>query len=156
MGTKTQRIADALTGYRSLALDTMCFIYHFEADPEYVSFTHTLFNLIEKGGVIGVTSTLTLAEVLVKPIEQENRDAREDYKYVLTNFPNLTLCDVNSEIVEEAANLKARYGIGLPDAIQVATGIIQEAQAFVTNDQNLRRVRETEVLIIRDFVADEP
>lgn len=152
MGAQTQGIEETLTGYGHLALDTMCFIYHFEANPEYLPFTHTLFALIEKGEIKASTSTLTLAEVLVKPFEQGNRAAVEDYRYALTNFPNLDLREVSAEIAVEAALYKARYGIGLPDAIQVATGVAQGCQAFITNDLILKRIQDTEVLVIGEIL----
>lgn len=156
MGTQAREIADSLVDYELVGLDTMCFIYHFEANPKYIPFTNTLFEMIESEALRATTSTLTLAEVLVKPIEQGNLAARDDYKYALTNFPNLSLCEISAVIAEEAAHLKARYGIRLPDAIQLAASINQGAQAFITNDRSLKKVQETEVLIIDDFVAYEP
>lgn len=155
MGAQTRGIADPLIEYGHVGLDTMCFIYHFEANPKYIAFTNALFNLVEEGKLRATTSTLTLAEILIKPIEQGNKAAVDDYKYALTNFPNLVLCDINAEIAAEAAHLKAGYGIRLPDALQVATSITQGARAFITNDQNLKRIRETETLIIREFLADK-
>jgi predicted nucleic acid-binding protein len=155
MGTQTREIADSLVDYELVGLDTMCFIYHFEANPKYIPFTNTLFEMIENEALKAITSTLTLAEILVKPIKQGNLVARDDYKYTLINFPNLILCEISADIAEEAAHLKARYGIRLPDALQLATSIYQRAQAFITNDQSLKKVRETEVLIIDDFVVNE-
>ena len=153
MGAQTQGIEEALTGYGHLALDTVCFIYHFEANPEYLPFTHTLFALIEKGEIKASTSTLTLAEVLVKPFELGNRAAVEDYRYALTHFPNLDLHEAETaEIAVEAALYKARYDIGLPDAIQVATGVAQGCQAFITNDLILKRIQDTEVLVIGEIL----
>lgn len=155
MGTQTREIADSLVDYELVGLDTMCFIYHFEANPKYIPFTNTLFEMIENEALRAITSTLTLAEILVKPIELGDLVARDDYKYTLINFPNLTLCEISADIAEEAAHLNARYGIRLPDALQLATSIYQRAQAFLTNDQSLKKVRETEVLIIDDFVVNE-
>jgi len=155
MGAQTRGIADPLIEYGHVGLDTMCFIYHFEANPKYIAFTNALFNLVEEGKLRATTSTLTLAEILIKPIEQGNKAAVDDYKYALTNFPNLVLCDINAEIAEEAASLKVGYGVRLPDALQVATSIIQGARVFITNNQNLKRIKETEILIVRELLVGE-
>ena len=150
MGAETQGIEETLTQYERLSLDTMCFIYHFEANPDYLPFTSTLFKLIERGEIEASTSTITLAEVLVKPFEQGNSAAVEDYRYALTNFPNLELREVSAEIATKAAQIKARYGIRLPDAIQVSTGMAHEAQAFVTNDLYLKKIQEMEILLFNE------
>ena len=153
MGAETQGIEEALTQYERLALDTMCFIYHFEANPDYLPFTSTLFTLIEKGEIEAITSTVTLAEVLVKPFEQGNRAAVEDYRYALTNFPNLELREVSAEIAAKAAQIKAQYSLRLPDAIQVSTGMAHDAQAFVTNDLYLKRIQDMEILLFNEILG---
>ena len=51
----------------------------------------------------------------------------------------------------EAADLRARFNLRTPDAIQVATAIIAGAQAFITNDARLKSVTEIPVLLISAF-----
>jgi predicted nucleic acid-binding protein len=50
-------------------LDTNVFIYAVEAVAEYRAAVETLFGLIEDSAVSAVTSELTLAEALAKPLE---------------------------------------------------------------------------------------
>jgi predicted nucleic acid-binding protein len=52
--------------------------------------------------------------------------------------PNFTLADITRSIAERAANLRSRYALRLPDALQVATAIERGASYFLTNDQRLR------------------
>ncbi|MEW6607058.1 MAG: PIN domain-containing protein [bacterium] len=49
-------------------------------------------------------------------------------------------------IAEKAAELRAQYGITTPDAIQFAIGIENNGTLFVTNDKNLKKIKEIEVL----------
>ena len=60
-------IMDAFRGER-IYLDTNIFIYALEAYPEYVSTLTSLFAAIDEGKIRAMTSELTLAEVLIKPM----------------------------------------------------------------------------------------
>jgi predicted nucleic acid-binding protein len=49
-------------------LDTAIFIYHFEKHPSYFPLTQEIFSGIEAGLRKGVASTITLMEIIVKPL----------------------------------------------------------------------------------------
>ena len=49
-------------------------------------------------------------------------------------------------------SLRAKYGLPLPDIIQVATALSQPANAIITNDRDIQRVRETNVFLLSDLV----
>lgn len=138
-----------------VAADTMVFIYHVQDHPRYSSLTQKLFATWERGGVAGVTSVLTLLELLVRPLRVGDARAAADYRELLTTFPNLTLVPVNEEIAAKAADLRARYGLRTPDAIQIATAIWAGAGAFVTNDRDLSRVGGEVRVVVLDRVLEE-
>ena len=59
-------------------------------------------------------------------------------------------------MAEKAAELRAKYdGNGLklktPDAIQIATGILNEAEIFLTNDTDLKQIEEIEVIVLDEI-----
>ena len=74
-------IMDVIKGER-IYLDTNIFIYALEAYPEFVSALTSLFVAIDEGKLRAVTSELTLAEVLIKPMMDNN----EDLKKALRSF----------------------------------------------------------------------
>lgn len=145
-------LAQFLRRHRVLAADTMVFIYHLQEHPRYVPATQVILDAWEAGSHQGVTSIISLAEVLVKPLRDGNDVAAEDYRRLLTTFPNLRLCDVNRSIAEAAARLRAVHGQPMPDMIQVATAVIAGATGFVSNDPTFKRVKDLEVLILDDVV----
>ncbi len=49
--------------------------------------------------------------------------------------------------------LRAQYGIKTPDALQFAGALFHGATKFVTNDADLKKVIEIDVLVIDDFIA---
>ena len=56
-----------------------------------------------------------------------------------------------------AADLRARYNLRTPDAIQIATAILTGCDAFLTNDDGLRRVSaEMPVIIMHEIDPNVP
>jgi len=141
-----------LKRHHVVAADTMVFIYHLQEHPRYISATQVILDAWEAGSHQGVTSIISLAEVLVKPLRDGNDVAAEDYRRLLTTFPNLRLCDVSRSIAEAAARLRAAHGQPMPDMIQVATAVMAGATGFVSNDPAFKRIKDLEILILDDVV----
>lgn len=154
MEDPSARIRETLQRRRAYGIDTMAFIYHFEENPTFTPFTKPLFELIEVGEARGVTSTLSLMEILVKPKLVGDLAAVEDYKYALTNFPNLKLRSLDLEVAEKAAELRAKHHIRPPDAIQIGTSLVEEAEAFITNDSKLKGISEIEIIIMKEIIEN--
>ena len=146
------RIDDLLKENNLIFLDTAVFIYHFEANPHYLPTTKTIFKNIEAGKIQGLTTTITLAEIVTKPLENGQIEAVEDYKYLLNNFPNLTIADINQKIAIIGAGLRAKYKFKLPDALQLAGGIAHKAALFITNDKRIQKVKEIKVVTLDELL----
>jgi len=56
----------------SLCLDTVAFIYYFQSHPRYISFLSKLFNAFQEGKFNLICSTISLSELLVKPLQEGN------------------------------------------------------------------------------------
>lgn len=132
-----------------VALDTNIFIYHFEEHPSYVEFTEALFERIESGRARAVTSALTLHEVLTGARRAGNERLASLYRDLIGTFPNLRVVPFDARIAEISSDLRARYDLPTPDAIQMATALHEGAETIVTNDSRLKRVREIRVTIPR-------
>lgn len=137
---------------KTIGLDTMVFIYHMEDHPKYAMITEKLFDGIEHGKPSGVTSILTLIELLIKPKREGNLIAISDYKDIVLTFPNLTVMDVNLKVSDIASDIRARYGIKTPDAIQIATSMVGGAQSFITNDERLKRVKDITIILLDELL----
>jgi predicted nucleic acid-binding protein len=55
-------------------------------------------------------------------------------------------------LADQAADLRARYRLSTPDAIQLASAIARNATRFYGNDRGLQRVSELDCLIIDDLI----
>ena len=81
-----------------------------------------LFDFNDTGGFAFVTSSVTLLEVLVKPLRDNQLAIAKQYKDILTSAPNIEIFDISSGIAERAAQLRAKYNVRTPDAIQPSYG----------------------------------
>ena len=144
----------SLARHKLVGIDTSPFIYHLERNPKFSGLTTRLFEEVEKGRVKAVTSVLTLMEVLARPKQKGDKQAVEDYRFVLKTFPNLSLKPVDETCAERASDLRAQYGVKPPDALQVGTALSNHATGFVTNDDGLKRIRDIDVIVLDDYAEN--
>lgn len=149
----TKSIKSLLEKHPVIGIDTMAFIYHLEENHRYLPFTNVLFEMVENGAVKGVTSVVTMMEILVKPKQEKNEQAIEEYKFTLQTFPNLKIKPIDFGIAEKAAELRAVYGIKPPNALQIAASLDEGAKAFVTNDEKLEQVEEIEIIVMKHVLG---
>jgi predicted nucleic acid-binding protein len=133
---------------KTVFLDTAPLIYFIEGHSSYQPILIRLFEYNDKGHFSFVTSSVTLLEVLVKPLRDGQTAIAKQYRDVLTTAPGIELFDVTSAIAEQAAQLRAKYNFRTPDAIQLATAIEIGADFFLTNDNRLKIVNEIAVVAV--------
>jgi predicted nucleic acid-binding protein len=149
----TGPVGQFFSRYRRVGLDTSCFIYHLSKHLLYMTITADLFTMIEVGRLSAVTSSLALIEILARPKQVGLQAAADNYKVVLSTFPHLELRRADIAITELAADLRVRYRVTTPEAIQLATAIVDDAEAFIGNTEPLRAVKEIEVVLLEDIRA---
>ena len=118
--------------------DTNVFIYIIDGYEEYQELLSNLLHYIAKNKILVITSELTLAKCLVKPIKDGNQKAIEQFKKHIQTSDFLKVKPVSREILINSASIRNQLGLKLPDAIHMATAINQDCKTFVTNDQKLR------------------
>jgi len=145
-------MSDKLKGFikkhKIIGLDSMLFIYHFEKYKHFWQRTQTIFENLEKGQFQGVTSMITLIEILTKPKKEKDYFLMKVYKELLTTFPYLEIAKVNFEIADLASSLRAKYSLTTPDAILIASALDAKAGGFITSDARLKKVKEIDVLVL--------
>ena len=136
-----------------VGLDTAPVIYYIEENEDYLGAVQPFFEALDKSAFQVVTSTLTLMEALVHPVRRGDVELADQYRDILLNSDGLKTVAVTHAIAEIAAQLRARYVIRTPDAIQVATAIHQGATFFLTNDSRLSVISELQVLLLNELVS---
>jgi predicted nucleic acid-binding protein len=151
MGSSPVKIADALKDVRRLSVETAPFIYYVERYPAYVDKMRVVFLALEAGQFEVVTSTVTLTEVLTKPLRAGDSKLVKTYREMLQTTRNVILAPVSVVVAERAADLRARNNLKTPDALQVAVAIHAGCDAFLSNDSGLKRVTEIRVLLLDEL-----
>ena len=131
-----------------VGLDTAPLIYLIEKHPRYLAAVKPFFIALDEGRLTAVTSTLTLTETLVHPLRNRETELVEQYQNILLGARNLTTYDLSPPIAVQAAAIRAEYKMRTPDAIQLATALTANADFFLTNDRELARYSELEVLVV--------
>lgn len=134
---------------RLVALDSSLFVYVFEQHPTFRPPAKLALRRIEQGKDRGIFSMVGLIELLTGAKNQKDPALAELYRSLVKQFPHLALIGLNHEIVEIASDLRAKYGLRTPDAIHLGTAIAAEVDAFLTNDRNLKKVKEIKVELLR-------
>ena len=146
--------AQTLAAARTVFLETSVLIYFIESHPTFASLVAPVFEGMDGGTKVGISSQITLFEVLTKPFELGRADLVDRYKALLLGHPNLRIFDVGAQIAEEAARLRAQFRLKkAPDAIQLATAKLERVDAFLTNDIDLKRVTTVPVVVLGELVA---
>ena len=138
--------------HRIVGLDTAPLLYFIEDVAPYADILEPAFELLGSHRLRAVTSTITLAEILTKPLAEKKFRLIDEIKFTLKSFSTLTMFAIDEKLAEAAAMVRARYGIRLPDALQVAAAIQGEATLFITNDKRLKKIDAFEVLVTSDFL----
>jgi predicted nucleic acid-binding protein len=149
-------IIETASQYRLIGIDTSIFIYHFEGRTELAHIASAVINELETGTLTGVTSIITVAELLVRPLQLRNSSIAAAYQATLESLPGLELAIVDRQVALRAARVRADHGLHVADAIHVATSLVHGATAFLTNDRRLRRINDLDVLLLDDFRNQEP
>ncbi len=115
--------------------DTNLFIYLFEDYGEVSQRVAALRKRMFARNDQLYTSTLTLGEVLVKPLEQKDEVLRRKYEGVLREVA--TLIPFDEEAARIYAMIRRDRSIKAPDAIQLACAAQARVDLFITNDDRL-------------------
>lgn len=147
-------LIDSLRG-KIVGLDAAPLIYYIEDHPTYRKIVDPFFDAMERGEITVVTSSLTLLETLVLPIRRSDQALAQKYRDVLLDTEGLVMIDFSQTILEEAAKLRAFHNVRTPDAIQIATAIVESADFFLTNDKKLPSLPNLTMLVVDNIVLGE-
>lgn len=147
--TKFKKI---LEQHQYLAVDASVFIYAFEQHVQYGVLSKEVFELVAKPHKYLIASILTLSEILVQPYKLKNLAVAQLYEQLFLTLPNFSAVEINHTIAKQGAELRAKYNIMLPDALNIASALNRAATIFITNDFKLKRVKEIKVVCLKNYI----
>lgn len=132
-----------------LFLDACVLIYRFEgAAPFRNAAIDTLAQLCaQQPSVELMASRLSVLECRVKPLREGDAVLLKRYDDF---FAAVRIVELSAEVVDVATQLRARYGLKTPDALQAASAFVASDRAlFVTADAGFAKVTGLDVRLIR-------
>ena len=148
------KMAERLQAVKRIFLDTAPTIYFVEKNPRYLPLARAVFEQIDAGMLSAVTSPVTLAECLVYPFRMGQREVAQAFEDLIVNGDNTIFTPIDHAMARSAAELRARYNLGLPDAYQVAVALATGCDAVLTNDVMLKRVSEIAMIVLDEVEPD--
>ncbi len=142
-----------LLNVQRLYVDSSPLIYFVEENSVYLEKMRQIVRKIDETDLVANSSVLTLAEVLVMPLRQGAQRLVRAYKEILVEGDDYELVVWAPEIAVSAADIRARYGLGTPDSLHVASAVATHCDAMLTNDRDMKRVRELPILLLDDLQA---
>jgi predicted nucleic acid-binding protein len=123
------------------ALDTNILIYFLEGAEPQASKVEQILGRFMKAQDEGVISTVTVAEVLTGFYLARDAAKAQTVKKLLNDLTlnSFKIVPVTFEIADLAADLRAKRGGKLPDALIVATALNQKADIVYSQDKDLQR-----------------
>ncbi|MCX7201603.1 MAG: type II toxin-antitoxin system VapC family toxin [Burkholderiales bacterium] len=127
----------------TVLVDTAPWIYLLQDHSEFAPRFEGLFAEAEEGRIELALSTITLAEILTGPYKAGEVALAKRYEKALTSYQVLPF---SAAVAIQAAQLRAQYGLKLPDAAQLATALDMGAAALVTHDRDFSSVQGLPIL----------
>lgn len=127
-----------------LLVDTAPLIYHLGGHAQFAPRFAGLFEAAAQGDLRIALSTTALAEVLTSPYAKKREALARKTLLALREFE---IVPMSEAIAVQAARLRARYRLRLPDAIQLASALEVKAWALVTHDRDFSKIEDIQVLM---------
>jgi len=124
-----------------ICLDTNILIYFLENIEPQAGKVEKILNGFMRGEDDGVISAVTVAEVLTGVYKSEDKTKPVKVKRLLNDLTlsSFKIVPVTFEIADLAADIRAKRGGSLPDALIVATALNQKANCLCSEDKDLQR-----------------
>ena len=119
-----------------LLLDSSTLIAYFDKSERTARVAAAVIDgFVRSGRNTAVVSVVSITELVVRPLRDSDVALADRIVEFLTHFPNLKLGVVDLPVAREAGLLRARLGLGSPDALILATGLVEGCRHIVANDR---------------------
>ena len=136
-------------GNRRIFVDSMILIYLLEQHSEYGDIVGKVLDEAKEVGF----STLLYGEVLAGMYRAKATAVAENFLELCRTSPTVKVCPFTDKIAVEFARLRAEYTeLRSPDAIHLATAMVERADFFLTNDKRLPKLNGLKIVQLTDVV----
>ena len=117
-----------------IVIDASLVVAYLDGNDVFGAVAAMLFDdLVGPGEYPATVSAVTVTECLVRPF-RAGPEAATLVSTFLAHFPNLRVRAVDFEVAAEAARIRAAAGLRTPDALVLATAVVDGVGTVVTAD----------------------
>ena len=142
---------EALAGVSAACLDANILIYLIEGEATLQALVRELWRAMIRRDIRVVTSDLAVGECLIGAFKAGVPGITDAYQRLFSNPDEISLCQVDLNLITSAAGLGAAQRLKLVDAIHFQSAISSGCDLFVTNDTAFRSAYGVRILQIRDL-----
>ena len=135
-------------------MDTNIFIYFLEQSDGYYESVAPIIKACEAGKFFGYTGDVAVAETMIQPYRQDNLSLVANFKAFFATENFLSIQAHDAAIFDLAAQLRAKRGIKLIDALHYATALKAGCSFFLSNDSGIKSDAHMEVIAINALQND--
>jgi predicted nucleic acid-binding protein len=147
---KTKRLRKDLNEHKVIGVDTGIFIKHFQGGDDS-ELTSVVLGEIQGGSARGIVSSISLSELMVRPLEAGEDDLADLYRVLIHEMPNLETVSVDPRIASRAAEIRAASKMRSNESLLLATAQESGATAFVTSDPGLKKATGIKVMVLDEY-----
>ncbi|MFZ1076179.1 MAG: PIN domain-containing protein [Nitrosotalea sp.] len=123
----------------TVILDTNILLNAKNASEPHSVYSLQVLNAVEDGFIQAVISVISIAELCTGYYSQGDKSGKEELLAHLISAKGFVIAELDMEIADAAARVRANTGLRLPDAMIIATGLAKGAQYLVTHDKELKK-----------------
>ncbi len=127
-------------------LDANILISLVEAESSQIPQVRRFLGLVELGLATAVTSEMSLAEVLVKPLKYGDLRLLKAYEALFASGSLINLLPYERGMWLEVASYRALNGLKLADAMHVAVAVKSGCDLLITADTGIKSIELMKVL----------
>jgi len=129
--------------------DTAPIIYYVEDNQLFASKIEGLLEKFEKQKLM--INSIVYAELCIKPKRENNKQLILLFDDFLNNL-SFEILNIDKKCAIIATDLMAKYQqIKTIDAIHIASAIAHNCDTFVTNDKQLKQIKEINILVLSEI-----
>ncbi len=139
-------LEDRLALVMRLYLDANIIIYFIEGCGVEHERTRAIIAAAVAQNIRLVSSELSIAECLHGPLRQGQEDVAALFRSFFLDGDVIELVPAIPEVLEIAARIGSRHKFRLADSIHVASAMMANCDAFITNDKKLKCSPELDII----------
>ncbi len=129
----------------NITLDTNIFLNVKNKEEPFYSYSNSLLEEIdnENSELNAVISIISLTELSVGYYKNKEINEKNEFISGLYSNKKYNIKDLNINIADKAAEIRSQINLKLPDCIIIATALIGNSEALITNDAEFKNKAES-------------